>query len=416
MHSALDACFSPDVNITIEDSSIKEAVARIPTTGGVVILQSARLETVLIACTSSARAHVCRKLGLEDAASPAPALAELRGLVRRILVVSSSSVFERDLIFLHLARRLAPHTHRAAISRWQAWFAHVDRKAPFPRWTKTALPGWSLTKDVSCDEGTALIGPFRDKHKLTRFTDLLDDLFDLCRFPHILEQAPNGQACAYKEMGKCPAPCDGSETMAVYKERLAQAIAFSREPISAHIDRINDTMRRAAEEQSFEQAKQLKGQLDALGPFSKSEFGGVGELEDFRWLALVRCARKGWIRLWLITPSLAAPICDLDPADRGAVAESLVQVRTFEGRVRMGPISDAAQETIGLVSHHVLLAQSRRTDAFVRLGEHTPTAEELARLMRRAARHKETAEPEADKGGSATFEPGAGEGHNPAHD
>ena len=38
-------------------------------------------------------------------------------------------------------------------------------------------------------------------------------LRDLCRKHDILVQAPTGQACVYHEMGRCPAPCDGSMTL-----------------------------------------------------------------------------------------------------------------------------------------------------------------------------------------------------------
>jgi len=47
--------------------------------------------------------------------------------------------------------------------------------------------------------------------------EIAEDAFDLCRYYNVLVEAPGARACAYKEMGKCPAPCDGSISMEQYR-------------------------------------------------------------------------------------------------------------------------------------------------------------------------------------------------------
>ena len=78
-----------------------------------------------------------------------------------------------------------------------AWFVHVNPQTDFPRYIKTT--SLALSTGVR-------FGPIDDKHAAARLIELLEDGFDLCRFYSILVQAPAGLACAYKEMGKCPAP------------------------------------------------------------------------------------------------------------------------------------------------------------------------------------------------------------------
>src|SRR6185295_16204268 len=69
------------------------------------------------------------------------------------------------------------------------------------------------------------IGPIADKDTAGRLIERTIDAFDLCRYHHLLVQAPRATACAYKEMGRCPAPCDGSETMAGFRARTLAAAA-----------------------------------------------------------------------------------------------------------------------------------------------------------------------------------------------
>ena len=85
-----------------------------------------------------------------------------------------------------------------------AWFVHVDPDANFPRYVKTT--------DLAARTGVYL-GPLEDKHAAARLIQLAEDAFDLCRYYNILVESPHAKACAYKEMGKCPAPCDGSISM-----------------------------------------------------------------------------------------------------------------------------------------------------------------------------------------------------------
>src|SRR5205807_1860255 len=93
-----------------------------------------------------------------------------------------------------------------------AWFVHVNPDANFPRYTKTI--------DLTTKTGV-LIGPVEDKHAAARLIQLAEDSFDLCRYYNILVESPNARACAYKEMGKCPAPCDGSITMDQYRAMVS---------------------------------------------------------------------------------------------------------------------------------------------------------------------------------------------------
>src|SRR5262249_38085710 len=161
----------------------------------------------------------------------------------------------------------------------------------FPRYVKTI----DLAK-----RGTYL-GPLEDKHAAARLIELAEDAFDLCRYYNVLVESPHGRACAYKEMGKCPAPCDGSISMDQYRHLIewsAQTLADPRNFIADQKSR----MQAAATELRFETAGKIKAFVDELSELGKGQFRHVRPLEDFRWLSLQRGPRDGQAKVFLITP------------------------------------------------------------------------------------------------------------------
>src|SRR5207248_6767272 len=129
----------------------------------------------------------------------------------------------------------------------------------FPRYTKTI--------DLTQKTGT-LIGPLEDKHAAARFIQLVEDAFDLCRYYNILLESPRAKACAYKEMGKCPAPCDGSISMAKYRHLIEWSAQVAVDP-SEFVREQSNRMKQAAAELRFESAAKIKVHIDQISQFAK---------------------------------------------------------------------------------------------------------------------------------------------------
>src|SRR5207244_13517095 len=130
-----------------------------------------------------------------------------REVVRKIYWKRVDSGFEADWVYYEAARQLFPDSYRGMVGFRPACFIHVNPETNFPRYTKT----------IDLAKRGELLGPIEDKHAAGTLIELVEDAFDLCRYYNILVQAPHGRACAYKEMGKCPAPCDGSIDMDQYR-------------------------------------------------------------------------------------------------------------------------------------------------------------------------------------------------------
>ena len=217
-------------------------------------------------------------------------------------------------------------------------------------------------------------GPFADKAKADRWADQMRDAFDLCRYRTILAQSPNGRACAYKQMGKCPAPCDGSIAFEQYREQARTALVVVREPASA-IATLDAEMRREAAELNFERAGKLKLRIASISALRSDAFANVRPIEAFRYVTIQPGGRKGTAKVWLITAHGAAEIAGvLDatlPVDPLAalVAPAHVDASPWPGEV-----------FLGTVCYH--LGSAKGSPRFSPLAE--LSAERLATMLRAA--------------------------------
>lgn len=286
------------------DEVLMAQTRSLPAAAGVIALEDEEGRTITLATTTDIRRQARSRLlpPADDPDGTSARRADLRSLARRALAIEVGSPFEADWVYLQHARRRLPHAYRAVLDRWQGWFVHVDPAARFPRLTKTAAPTPS--------SGVHL-GPVADKHAAARYIELLESLFDLCRYHHILVQSPNATACAYKEMGRCPAPCDGSITLEQYRAMIDDAISFATEPVEERRTQWAQAMREAGKALEFERAERLKRRLDELEAAKKRAFAHVRAIESFRFVALQRSNKASFIRLFLINGGWIAPYCDV---------------------------------------------------------------------------------------------------------
>ena len=91
----------------------------------------------------------------------------------------------------------------------------------------------------------------------------VEDAFDLCRYYNVLVEAPHGKACAYKEMGKCPAPCDGSISLEQYRRLVDWSLATLIDPAQM-IRQQTQRMQLAASDLKFEAAAKIKAYIEQL--------------------------------------------------------------------------------------------------------------------------------------------------------
>lgn len=330
-------------------------VLRVPAARGVAVFEAAGGRGVLIAASGDLRALVRRRL----VDPPARGGADLRGVVERVGYVRCDSMVEAELVFLALASERAPETYTASVERSAGWFVRVDPRAAFPRFEKAST---TLLAREPPAAGESLIGPFRDKHAAGRAIELIEDLFDLCRYHHILVQSPDASACVYKELGKCPAPCDGSETLHSYRARVREAVAFGGD-VGAWRARVADEMRAASSAMEFERAGRLKAQVDAAGVVDTPPMRHAGRGWESGWVALAPGAKAGWVSVLVLgrSPAVVGGAVSVACDDPGGEVSRVCEGLWPSGR----PVDRLGWHGLGLVCDWLYRPESGRSPVWV---------------------------------------------------
>ena len=310
---------------------------------------------VQLLCVKNLRYSLKRRLG-EDAQLPECAAAppvplsrrvDYREIVRNIAWRRVDSAFEADLVYLEAARQFFPQTYQGMTGFRPAWFLHVNPAAEFPRYTKTT--------DLGIRAGQ-LIGPVEDKNAAGRLVEEIADWFDLCRYHHILCEAPRGAACAYKEMGKCPAPCDGTISMEQYRrlvEWSGRAVVDPQEMIREQTHR----MRAAAAELRFETAAKIKSYIDSFAKIGKGPYRHLRRLRDFNFLTLQHGPREGRAKAFLVTPGQVDEIAGV-PHEPARPGDLMRLALTLAHDHAADAVDGPGAERIGVVAHHLFSAKS----------------------------------------------------------
>lgn len=348
------------------DAFVKQAPAR----WAVYLLADEDDRPVQLLCVKNLRYSLKRRLGGDETIGPSKRV-NYRELVRHVRWRRVDSAFEADWLYYEAARVCFPDTYQGMVGFRPAWFVHVNPEAEFPRYTKTIdLVRHAASEDVPENDGGAggavgafLFGPLEDKHAAGRLVQLVEDAFDLCRYHHILVESPRAKACAYKEMGKCPAPCDGTISLAQYRQLVRWSVRTLQDP-PEFIREQESRMQAAAAELRFETAGKIKQFIAQLQQLGKGPFRHARRLRDFAFVSLQHGPRRGTAKVLLISRGHVEEILGLisEPLNPGQVLRVALE---RAAALDAAPIDAAGTERIGVVTHHLFSGKHR--GVFLRL-------------------------------------------------
>jgi excinuclease UvrABC nuclease subunit len=326
-----------------------------PAKWAVYLMADGEHRPVQLLSVKNLRASLKRRLGAASGTDerggdePAPGLSrrvDYRELIRHVYWRRVDSAFEADVVYLDAARQTFPQTYRGMTGFRPAWFVHVNPHTTYPRYTKTI--------DPSRQTGVYL-GPLEDKHAAQKLVHLAESLFDLCRDYSVLTQSPHAGPCAWKQMGKCVGPCDGTVSLDAYRELVAHSAAVLSDPHD-HVREQTRRMQQAAAELRFETAERIKAYVDQLAQLGKGPFRHVRPMKDFTHLSLQRGPRAGTAKVFLITPGCVEELLGIiaEPSK----ASDLLRL-VLETAARTSPqIDQTGIEVMGVVAHHLFQAKA----------------------------------------------------------
>ncbi len=329
----------------------------LPARPGVFAFEDEEGGTLALAITRNLRRFIRSKLESDPRSEGSSRRIDYRAIARRVRAMTVGSCFEAEWAYLQLARSRTPSTYASLLDRWRGWFVHVDPEMEFPRWTKTCRP-------FASPPGAAgrYFGPMPDKHSAGRYIEMIEDAFDLCRFHHILIEAPNANACVYKEMGRCPAPCDGTITMDEYRETVRSAVDFAAIPYSEWCLAIESEIKIASKRHDYEAAARSQLRRERTKLASRAAYAFVKSIEQFRFLGIFTSERESHARVFLILGGWIEPLADIPrEANSDAIAELLEAVRLRAANQSLA-LTGIAAENIGLVCRGLFRPRSERID------------------------------------------------------
>ncbi len=281
---------------------------------------------ILLATTQALKRVLMSRL-----ADPAqrPRKTDLAEITRGVRWRPLATPFEGRWWYYRLARELYPQQYRRMVGFGPAWFLHVDWDA--------AVPELRVSNQVWCVPGR-FVGPWPTQHAARETLEGLWDLFDLCRYPDQVRQAPHGTRCAYAEMGRCDAPCDGSVPLAAYAERCRAAWRFLNGGSGEWIERATARMKEAAAVQKYELAALLRQQARFAEAWRAQWAPYIQAAEGMQYLLGFRATRRQAVKLLLFRAGglTEGPVI---PARRvGSDAAAWLRTQLAEPRPELLPI------------------------------------------------------------------------------
>lgn len=260
-----------------------------------------------------------------------------------------TSPFEANWYYLQAARLIFPDSYRQLISWRPAQYISLNPAEKFPHFRRT--------EDLS-DSAQTYLGPISDRRSADKLIETLEDLFDLCRYHHILVQAPHGKACAYKEMGKCPAPCDGTISLDAYYTQIRSAQAILTTPGACGYVRWRTTqeeqMKTAAAGLDFERAGKIKQRLTRAQLLEQEAFAHLRPLRETACLSLQPGPGRPWITPFFIHGGMINAHPPVKIKDIPTVAiQWHARCTQLAAEPVTQPLSQAETEHLALVAHHL---------------------------------------------------------------
>ncbi len=345
----LRALLDQQLNIDPEQP-LEDWLPAIPAAWCVYLLADADGRPVQLLCVKNLRASLKRRLGGGEVEDALPSRRiDYRALVRRVCWSRVDSALEQDFVYLETARHAFPETYAGVLGFRSAWWVTVDPAAEHPRFMRTTEPSLSVGR---------CFGPLPEKNAAQKLVHLVEDLFDLCRDPAALANAP-AAPCQWRQMNKCVGPCDGSVGLPAYRALCDHAADVLADPASAVADH-HLRMRQAAAATQFETAGAIKAFADKLETLTSGPYRHLRPLEQFRFLAVLPGGRKESAKLLVITPGVIRPLaCLREPPTKRRGEEVLRSALALLAEPAEPVDSAAARERLSLITHH--LFPSRKT-------------------------------------------------------
>lgn len=234
--------------------SLAERAEALPTGPGVYLFKSKRGSVLYVGKAQNLRARVKQYIGGGDGRIRIPALMDQAADVDVLLTptVKDALLLENELI-----KRHRPRFNVRLRDDKQYLSLRLDPTESWPRLREVR----KFARD-----GAEYFGPYTSSLSMKESVSNLRRIFPLrsCSEGTFKDYARRGRPCIEYEMKRCLGPCCGLVEEAHYAEIVRGTALFLRGRSDELVERLKQSMTRAAEHEDFEQAARLRDRLAAV--------------------------------------------------------------------------------------------------------------------------------------------------------
>lgn len=165
-----------------------------------------------------------------------------------------------------------------------------DKHFPYIRvTTNEAFPRVQVVRRLAKD-GARYFGPYTSAGNMHRTVRFLVRLFKIRSCDLILPPPPGKtyKVCLDFHIGRCAGPCEFLQSQESYRDGVESLIMALAGHTKELINRLTERMQKASEQLRFEEARQLRDQIEALRAVSQKQNVDIGEVADHDIIGIAR--------------------------------------------------------------------------------------------------------------------------------
>jgi DNA polymerase III subunit epsilon len=221
-----------------------------PSSPGVYRFLDARGEVLYVGKATDLRSRLRTYFGQD----PRRRIADLVRETARVTWQPTATVLEAEVLELRAIHAHRPRYNRRSRRPEAAVHVAVTAEA-FPRLSVVGAPGRAHRRTV---------GPVASRRLADQLVAAVHDAFPLRTCTLRLRRAQDHPACVLKELGRCGAPCDGTQRPEDYAQ-LVDAVELAFDDPARLLDRLRSRMLAYATEGRFERAGEVRARLHSVG-------------------------------------------------------------------------------------------------------------------------------------------------------
>ena len=268
---------------TIEPAGLTNDISKeLPSSRGLVLFANSANEPIQLLCAANIRRTARARLITEPAETSSKRKTSITEIATRIYYLSCFCDFRTSLKYYEIARILFGDNYTDLLAFGKTWFLKID--------IGTEWPNFSVTDKPVIDTSKKVFGPFCTHKSAADFKHALQEAFLLCRCPNLISNPKKVKSCPYFQMQTCLRPCSGNISRSQYLEQTTAAIrAIGNMDEQRTV--LNNQMQQFSARLDFEQAQNVKKQLDNLNLLDRDSYKWVSELNSLAILHINKSAK-----------------------------------------------------------------------------------------------------------------------------